>query len=254
MTNRRTVLTFLIAALAHLPLLAADRDQGDAGDPIAGAQLAAQMRRMVPATNANWSGVLVRKLPDYTREKTSVTCRIFVEPDKWSAVYDADSTDRSPAEKLTVIHHDEGNVEYFRWIAGTDGQFKGAPVKLRGEETMVPFAGSDFYLSDFGMEFFQWSTQVLLKGQMKRGQPCYVLDSISPQPDGNGYYRVRSWIEKEHLGLMQANAYDVNGKLLKEFRTGSFVKDAAGNYQLKDMDITDRRSGAETELRFDVDR
>lgn len=252
MKNRNAILTGLMVGLTCSSMIAADRDQETEGDPIAGARLAEQMRQMVPATNASWSGVLVRKLPDYTRQKTVVTCQIFVDSDKWSAVYDARATDRSPAEKLTVIHHHQGDVEYVRWTAGPDGQFESAPRRLRNDETMVSFAGSDFYLSDFGMEFFQWPTQLLFKGQMRRGQPCFVLDSVSPRPDGKGYFRVRSWIEKEHLGLMQANAYDVDGKLLKEFRTGSFVKDAAGNYQLKDMEISDRQSGTETELRFDV--
>ncbi len=254
MKIQQAILTCLMVCLTCPPMFAADRDLDAEGDPIAGARLAEQMRQMVPATNASWSGVLVRKLADYTRQKTPVTCQIFVEPDKWSAIYDARATDRSPAEKLTVIHHDQGNVEYFSWTAGADGLFAGGPRKLHNDETMVSFAGSDFYLSDFGMEFFQWPTQLLFDGQMRRGQPCYVLDSISPRPDGKGYFRVRSWIEKEHLGLMQANAYDVNGKLLKEFRTGSFVKDAAGNYQLKDMEISDRQSGTETELKFDVVR
>ena len=46
--------------------------------------------------------------------------------------------------------------------------------------------------------------------------------------------------QKENLGLLQANAYDENGGLLKEFRIGSLEKDDSGNYQLKDMEITDR--------------
>lgn len=253
MMRKSLFILFLSAAgMICLPSSGADRERE--GDPIAGAKLAEQMRQMVPATNASWNGVLVRKLKDYTRQKTPVTCQIFVDSEKWSAIYNTEATDRSPAEKLTVIHSKNGGVEYFNWHAGPDGAFTGGPKKMRGEDTMVSFAGSDFFISDFGLEFFQWPTQLLLKGQMRRGQPCYVLDSISPRPDGKGYFRVQSWIEKKHLGLMQANAYDVNGKLLKEFRTGSFVKDVSGNYQLKDMEIRDRVKGTETELKFDVDR
>lgn len=233
--------------------MAAINEPAGEGDPIAGTQLAERLRQMVPSTNASWSGTMVKKMRDYTRVKRPVSCQIFVEPGKWSAIYTGRATDDAPAEKLTVVHHDKGTVDYFYWIAQSGDQFVGVPKKLQDDDTMISFAGSDFYLSDFGMEFFQWPTQLLQKGQMKRGQPCYVLDSISPRPDGNGYFRVRSWVEKKHLGLMQANAYNENGKLLKEFRTGSFKKDDLGNYQLKDMEITDRKSGTETQLKFDLD-
>ena len=87
------------------------------GDPIAGAELAAKLREMVPATNNSWSGTMVRKLKDYSRTKRPISCQIFVEPDKWSAVYTGRATDASPAEKLTVIHHREGTVDYFHWVA-----------------------------------------------------------------------------------------------------------------------------------------
>ena len=247
-------LTVRLGFMALAWLLCQNSTQAAEGDPIAGAELAEQLREMVPSTNSSWSGMMVRKLKNYSRVRRPISCQVFVEEDKWSAAYTGKATPESPAEKLTVIHHRDGRVEYFHWVAAASDRFEGAPRKLKDDATMIAFAGSDFYLSDFGMEFFQWPTQLLQKGEMKRGQPCYVLDSVSPRPDGNGYFRVRSWIEKKHLGLMQANAYSENGKLLKEFRTGSFKKDDLGNYQLKDMEISDRVNGTVTQLKFDIDR
>lgn len=256
MRPTRALLIFVnvVACLVVSCALGVAAAGSDDGDPIAGAKLAEKLRQMVPATNSSWSGTMIRKMKDYSRTRKPITCQIFVESGKWSATYTGKATENSPAEKLTVVHHKNGEIEYFHWVATSGDQFTGAPRKLRDDDTMISFAGSDFYLSDFGMEFFQWPTQLLQEGQMRRGRPCYVLDSVSPRPDGRGYYRVRSWIDKEYLGLLLSNAYDENGKLLKEFRTGDFKKDDSGNYQLKDMEISDRETGTETQLRFDVDR
>ena len=105
-----------------------------------------------------------------------------------------------------------------------------------------------------GLEFLSWSNQRLLPGEMRRGQPCYVLESLNPDSASGGYARVRSWIQKEHLGLLLAEAYDAEGRQLKEFSAGSFVKDANGNYQLKDMEIRSIAAKSRTRLEFDIAR
>lgn len=224
------------------------------GDPVAGARIAAELTTMRPATNAQWTGVLKRRLSSRATIEIPVACHIFVETNRWLSVYNAAATTNGPAEKLVVIRYFEGQTDYHYWQAPSGVELPSQPVRLDGAAAGKPFAGSDFLLSDLGLEFLQWPTQLLLPGEMRRGQPCYVLDSINPVPGENGYVRVRSWIEKEHLGLLMAEAYDANGRLLKEFAAGSFVKDASGNYQLKDMDIRSVPDKTRTELQFDVVR
>jgi YD repeat-containing protein len=46
---------------------------------------------------------------------------------------------------------------------------------------------------------------------------CKVLESTNPNPSTNGYSRVVSWIDEETLGIVQAYAYDAQGRKLKEF-------------------------------------
>ena len=82
---------------------------------------------------------------------------------------------------------------------------------------MSPFAGSDFWIADLGLEFFHWPEQKILKKEFRRGRGCMVLESTNPNPSTNGYSRVDSWIDKESGGIVQAKAYDAKGKLLKEF-------------------------------------
>ena len=44
-----------------------------------------------------------------------------------------------------------------------------------------------------------------------------VLESTNPNPSTNGYSRVLRWIDDETPGIVQAEAYDLKNKLLKEF-------------------------------------
>jgi len=225
-----------------------------AGDPVEGARVAAELRSLRPATNTQWTGILKHRLSRRQTIEIPVACYIFVESNRWSSVYNASALGERPAEKLVVTRHADGRTEYHFWRSPTGAELSGPPQVLEGAAANLPFAGSDFLLSDLGIEFLRWPTQLLQPGEMRRGQPCYVLDSVNPRPELGGYARVRSWIEKEHLGLMMAEAYDGQGKLVKEFAAGSFVKDAAGNYQLKNMEISSVREDTRTELEFDVVR
>jgi len=219
-----------------------------------GARIAAELRSLHPEANTNWTGVLRRRLPRQPTIEVPLSCFIFVETNRWLSEYNSMATTNGPAEKLVVIRYFDGRTEYHHWITAPGAHLQAQPERLEGSSANIPFAGSDFLLSDLGMEFIRWPVQRLLPGEMRRGQPCYVLESINPQPEQGGYARVRSWIEKEYLGLLMAEAYDASGKMVKEFTAGSLAKDANGNYQLKDMEMRSLREKTRTELKFDVTR
>ena len=117
---------------------------------------------------------------------------------------------------------------------------------------LVPFAGSDFWLVDLGLDFFHWPEQRLLKKEMRRGESCYVLESTTPKPAPGGYSRVVSWLEQKTLGLVVAEAYDARGKLLKKFQPNAFKK-VNGQWQLKEMEMVNEQTDTRTTLVFDVE-
>ncbi|HEY3932691.1 MAG TPA: outer membrane lipoprotein-sorting protein [Verrucomicrobiae bacterium] len=123
--------------------------------------------------------------------------------------------------------------------------------QLSGAEIMMPFAHSDFWIADLGLEFFHWPEQKILKHEMKRGRSCQVLESTNPNPSTNGYSRVVSWIDNETLGIVHAEAYDFKNKLLKEFDPKSFKK-VNGRWELQEMEIRNIQTGSRTRLEFDV--
>lgn len=222
------------------------------GDAIEGARVAAELRTMHPNVSTNWTGVLKRRISGETSIEIPISCYIFVESNRWRSVYNSSATKSGPAEKLVVTRYFDGHTEYDYWKSPTGVQLPEKPQHLIGAAANIPFAGSDFLLSDLGTEFLQWPTQLLQPGVMRRGQSCYVLDSINPNSNGGGYAKVRSWIAKDYMGLLQAEAYGANGKTIKEFYAGSFKRVAKGEYVLENMEMSSFENDSRTTIEFDV--
>jgi hypothetical protein len=104
---------------------------------------------------------------------------------------------------------------------------------------------------DLGLEFFHWPKQRAIRAEMRRGQPCRVLESTDPNARPGGYSRVLSWIDNETGGVIEAEAYDSTNKLLKKFALGSFKK-VEGQWQLRDMRISNVQTEQQTKLKFDL--
>jgi hypothetical protein len=124
---------------------------------------------------------------------------------------------------------------------------------LPNSQTINSFAGSDFWVCDLGLEFFHWPAQKVLPNttRLKRGRGYNLLESTNPNPPTNGYSRVLSWIDLETGGILQAEAYDAKGKLLKTFEPKSFKK-INGQWELQEMEIRNVQTGSRTRLEFDL--
>jgi YD repeat-containing protein len=114
---------------------------------------------------------------------------------------------------------------------------------------MIPFAGSDFWIADLGLEFLHWPKQRLVRKELRRGQSCDVLESTNPDPRPGGYRRVVSWLDIDTGGIVHADAYDANDRLLKQFDPKEFTK-IKGEWQLEEMEIRNRQKGSKTRIDF----
>jgi hypothetical protein len=101
-----------------------------------------------------------------------------------------------------------------------------------------------------GLEFFHWPGQRLLKREIKKGQSCDVLESRPGDVVTNGYSRVVSWIDRDTGGIVQADAYDVKGKLLKEFEVREFSK-VNGEWRVTEVEMRNVQARTSTLLVFD---
>jgi hypothetical protein len=218
---------------------------------IQGRQLAQQLCETRPVENFTNTGVL--RIRDQTGKSSEVPliCKAFLTIDStsWSAIYETVIDVTQTNDILSVIHKSGQPNQYYYW------KYETTKLRLEGflsaNETMIPFDGSDFWICDLGLEFLHWPGQKILRGDTARGRLCKVLESTNPNPSPNGYSRVLCWIDNEALGIVEAKAYDAQGKLLKEFYPKD-IKKVDGQWQVGSMEIDNVQTGSRTRLEFDL--
>src|SRR6266478_3648186 len=249
---------FLPALLFSAPVCLAqkEREQPPPLDPIVAERearaLVADLLAQKPEEDSAKAGLL--KIRDAKGEERELPVRveILATATNWLSVYEtlAAAGGLGPM-KLTVVHTEHQPNQYLLVARGESGANTEAK-RVVAHETMIPFAGSDFWLADLGLEFLHWPKQRLLAKEMRHSKSCDVLESTNPQPAPGGYARVVCWItiEGPH-GIVHADAYDAANKLLKEFDPKKLEK-VNGQYQLESMEMRTRKTGSRTILEFDT--
>jgi hypothetical protein len=212
--------------------------------------------RPQPSTNA---GVLSIRMKN-KRVEMPVKFRVVVTPTNSLATYQAVNTNQGIAYALCVGHAGTAPNRYANstlMLSTISGNLF-APnegcrelSELAEDKTMVPFAGSDFWVADLGLEFFHWPVQNVVRKEINRTRFCRVLESINPKPAPGGYSKVKSWIDNQSDALVQAEAYDTQGKLLKIFLPKR-VKEVEGQWQLQEMQISNVQTGSRTTIEFEL--
>ena len=149
--------------------------------------------------------------------------------------------------------HTPGQPNQYLLVSGAGpGDTNTVTRELTPEQTMIPLAGSDFWVADLGLEFLHWPRQRLIGKEMRHGKSCDRLESINPHPVPGGYARVESWITigRPH-GIVHADAYDEKGKVLKYFDPTA-VEKVQGDYQLEEMEIRNRETRSRTWIKFNL--
>lgn len=212
-----------------------------------GRALVAEILAQKPAENFTNSGVMKIRDAKGKRSEIPVKFEIIVAPTNWQGTYQTVMTNM-PGVKLTIIH--AGAIPDQYRLAKHSDQPESQDVPITADLTS-PFAGSDFWIADLGLEFFHWPTQRLLKTEMIRSRSCRVLESINPHPAPGAYSRVKSWIDIESNGILHAEAYDSKNKILKDFDPN--VKKVNGQWQLSEMEMINRQTGSRTKIEFNLD-
>ena len=217
-----------------------------------GQKLAAELRSMRPTENLEVKGFLKIRGADGKRTKVPLNYRFVSGDQSWQSIYEIEAGGGVPAEKLVVAHVEGAPTRYWHSRANGAAGTSVGPVALAGDKAMVPFANSDFWLADLGLEFLHWPEQRIVheaKIKMRKSRPCNVLESINPGPNAAGYTRVRSWIDAKTGGVILAEAYGPDNQLLKEFEVGGLTK-VSGHWELKDMEMRTAKTDSKTVLEF----
>lgn len=218
---------------------------------IEGRQLAADLLVQKPTSSSTNSGVMSFRQPNAQRRQANVVFAVVLTTTNWMNLYRADRGDAGQSVELTIIHSDNQPNQYLLRKGAQAADPNAPALKLTGNQTMVPFAGSDFWIADLGLEFFHWPKQLLIKDEMRRGRACHMLEAINPKPAPGAYSKVDSWIDNETGGIVHAEAYDDSAKLLKEFDPKKFEK-INGQWQLEGMEIRNIQTGSRTRIDFNL--
>lgn len=247
MTVRRALTTMLVLATWASITAATTNELSEA--EIEGRDLARQLCKLRPAEDmTNASTLLVRPARGRKREFPLRTVTTLTETN-WMAVYETPPGTNAPdGQRLTVTHAGVEPNQYTLSRLQTKDVVGCGGLPERASP-MSPFAGSDFWLADLGLEFLHWPAQKLLKKELKKGQSCAVLESKNPEPAINGYSRVVTWIDIDTGGIVQADAYDSKGKLLKEFELKEAEK-VNGQWKVSELLMRNPQTGSRTTLKF----
>ena len=253
-TRRITITNWLAAVVLFFAGGAvAETTNGLSDAEIQGRQLARQLCEARPVASFTNTGVLqIRDANGKSIEK-ALKYGISVTDKSWQIFYEILPGTNDTGVKLISIHENSASNRYeciFTFKGNSERQWKKDNSEILAT---LPFAGSDFNIGDLGLEFFHWPVQKVLPHTttLKRGREYTLLESTNPNPTTNGYSRVVSWIDKETGGILEAEAYDSTGKLLKDFAPKSFKK-VNGQWELQEMEIRNVQTGSRTRLEFDL--
>lgn len=249
---RRLVLALGLWGAANWGALAQTSNAAPGGaspaipDPLrAGQEIARRLRTAGPEKSARFDGLMTVVRAGRTNQ-LPIRSRIEVTGTNWVVRYIAGTGETT--DMLTIVRAAGQPAQYFR-SSSTNSE----GPRLTEAQLFHPYAGSDFWPVDLGLDFLAWPTQRQLDHQMRRGRACRVLESVNPSPKTGGYQRVVSWVDVETDGILKAQAYDVANQKVKEFLVGSFRK-IDGQYQLEEMSMTRTGARDETRIRFDLSR
>jgi len=223
-------------------------------DPIEGQRqarlLVANLLAQLPEQPLTNQGVLKIQEAGGKERDLPLTIRVLPTSSNWLSIYEiATNNGPSTGTCLTVIHNGSHPNQYHLIEPGLNGD--PATRTLTGIQVMVPFAGSDFWLSDLGLEFLHWPEQRVLKKEMRRSQSCNVLESTAPQPAPEGCARIVSWIDIDTGGIVHADAYNSHNEVVRKFEPTKFKK-INGQWQLEEVEMRNRKSGSRTWIEFNV--
>ena len=217
---------------------------------IQGRALTQKILQQWPTGNVTNTGVLQIRREGGKRVQVPVTFTTTVTPSSWQTTYMSWSN-RLYTETLTITHFPDQPNQYQLANINASPADTNESLTLAGDRLFDEFAGSQFSVGDLGLEFFHWPDQKVLRREVHRSCGCTVLQSTNPNPSTNGYSRVVTWIDNDSLGIVEAEAYDTNGKELKDFEPKD-LKKIDGQYQVQEMVIENEQTGARTKLEFDL--
>ena len=114
---------------------------------------------------------------------------------------------------------------------------KGGSKKVTGARFDDKVRDSDVTYEDLSMRFLYWPTAEVEGEQTMVLTKCWIVRVEPSAKNDSQYGKVKLWISKNDGALMQAEAYDHDGKFARRFKVLSVQKTDEGMWMLKQMRI-----------------
>ena len=126
---------------------------------------------------------------------------------------------------------------------------KSEPRKITPAERATPFLGGDFAYEDLELAFLRWPNHKFIRESRRLGFDCWVIESAPGANTPSQYGRVLSWVDKQYMAVVIAEAYDARNKLLKNLEVKSVRKLDEKHYIVGQIALSNVQSKSRTVLR-----
>jgi len=114
---------------------------------------------------------------------------------------------------------------------------KGSVEKVTPAKYNTRVRDTGITYEDLSLHFLYWQKAAVQGEQTMVFQKCWIVRVEPDSPGDSQYSKVLLWIGKNSPALMQAEAYDSNGKVIRRFKVISGQKTDEGLWILKEMRI-----------------
>ena len=114
---------------------------------------------------------------------------------------------------------------------------KGSAEKVTPARYNTRVRDTGITYEDLSLHFLYWQKAAVEGEQTLVLQKCWIVRVEPDSPGDSQYSKVQLWISKNGSALMQAEAYDSNGKVIRRFKVISGQKVDEGLWILKEMRI-----------------
>lgn len=244
----RTVLPWWTAAFLSGTLMVGGAESAER----AGRDIIQRIRSMTPEVAlTNRGRLVVRPARPQPAFEVPLQLAVFPLETGWCTLYEAGPDAEGVRVRLWIRHQPDGPPNVSRAACGRDEVLPKEGAPLPSSEWMQPVAGSDFTPADLAMAFLWWPRHRLIRSEMRRGQFCDVVESETDEAPLEGYVRVRAWWDRDTGGLVYAEAFDAEGRLMKEFLPRRFQK-VQGRWEVTELEMIHRQRGSRTRLVFEL--
>lgn len=243
----RCLVAAIIACACFIHGNASEAPIDESGTPEQkGKELSKLILSRVPIKNYQTKGLLTTRSRSGQRERKRISSTVYTSSSlTWTNVFQiADMDGRVRNEYLIVRNPDKPN-QYYRSSGKVD--VKGQTLIEKINDPFVTIGGSGFMMGDMGFEFLFWPSQIVTRHTIKSGRKAYILESKQENPEV--YSKILTWVDKKTLGPMKAEAYGLDGKLLKRFSVGG-IREIQGQKVVSRFDMDDRITGHFSRIEF----